>query len=135
MGYFYTMMFIFILGGASIICSAVASRTQNQILHIIAWVTLGLNVILFISIYELLEWYVREQLTLMILLLLALLIIPIIFQIQYLQKIQPKSKDIASGNTSFDGATADGKVTEDFLDKVINSEEEDIDFDDEYDLR
>ena len=56
----------------------------------------------------------------------SFVIIPIIFLIKSQQSIK---------NQSFDGSTAGGPVTEEYLDEVINAPDEDIDFDKDYDLR
>lgn len=46
--------------------------------------------------------------------------------------IQAKSNP---ANTSFDGSEASGKVTEDYLDEIINSPDEEIDFEEDLDLK
>lgn len=128
-------MFIFIFGAASIIVSAVASRTRNKGLFITAWILIGLNLMLMLGILEFLEWFMKERNMFMLIILFCLLFIPIAFQVKYIQDTQPKSTEIDSSSTSFDGASSGGEVTEEYLDEVINAPDEEINFDDEYDLR
>lgn len=88
-----------------------------------------------LGILEFLEWFMKERNMFMLIILFCLLFIPIAFQVKYIQDTQPKSTEIDSSSTSFDGASSGGEVTEEYLDEVINAPDEEINFDDEYDLR
>lgn len=61
-----------------------------------------------------------------ILIFATFLVIPIIFLVK---AKQDKPAD------AFDGSTATGAVTEDYLDEIINAPDEEIDFEDGVDLR
>ena len=123
-----TVFFYMLLGLAAVIVSAVAMRQKLQGLIITGWILVGLLTLIIVTHLRFVAELFQDQLILVILVLGGVYVIPILFLVKAVDK---KS----SAADSFDGSTAGGKVTEEYLDEVINAPDEDIDFGEDLDLR
>ena len=120
MGTLLGMVMIFMAGIAGIIFSILAQRLKQEIFFILGCVTSA--IVLIYIIWNFQWWWAMINSAdgaFMALIILSFLVIPIIFLVQ--------SKQAVGSN---DG---DSDVTVDFLEEVINSEDEEIDFEDDLD--
>lgn len=126
MGILLVQIFVFLCGISAIVFSILAWRLKKDIFFY-----LGIG---FTAIYCIYAAYNIEFLMsllnygdmLFLLFNLSFIIIPAYFLI---------SSKINSKDSSFDEAKAGGPVTEEYLDEIINSPEEEVDFEDDYDLK
>jgi hypothetical protein len=117
-------------GAARILFSVLAWRLKNEVFFILSCVTTSLMLIYIIYTFADIADSVRYD-PVFFLIHLLFIGLPIFFIVKY---FQDKNK-IGAPSASLDGAENGGPVTEEFLDDVINSPEEDLDFSDGVDLR
>lgn len=86
----------------------------------------GIVVLIEIWQYQLIYWMIRMQNIFVLLLFFSFIGVPAYFLIMAKQK---------KTNDSFDGVGNGGQVTTEYLDKIINSEDEEIDYEEDLDLR
>lgn len=101
-------LLIFILGPAGIILSAIGQRTRNKTLMFISLGPTALT-LLILGIYHEMVLIMLKNGNVMGFVYASFIIIPIIFWITYLQKVDSKTGAI---------------VTNDYLDEIINSEDD-----------
>ncbi|MBN4070914.1 hypothetical protein JYT72_00260 [Crocinitomix catalasitica] len=118
MGILFGYVLIFLGGICAIIFSILASRLKQDVFFILGCIFTGIILIYVIYNYEWI-WYLVNEGALFGLLILSFIVIPVIFLIQSKQ-----SKSASIG---------DSEVTDSFLDDIIQSEEEDINFDEDID--
>jgi len=121
---FFLLEFIFAL--AATICAIIAWREKNKTLLIIACVLLGLELLIILSYWRWLYWIAGFSVIFLILQLTAILL-PGFFIIKYFVD--------KPSNNAIDGAEAGAPVTEEYLDSIINAPDEDIDFEEDLDLK
>lgn len=115
-----------ILGVAAIIFSILAWRLKANVHFIIGVCCTSLILLICIFNYDIVVYMFLSQEFFGILFFATFLVIPIIFLVKAKQ---------GNPTDSFDGSKATGAVTEDYLDEIINSPDEEIDFEDGVDLR
>ena len=115
-----------IVGTAAIIFSILAWRLRNHGYFMTGIVLTGIVALIEIWQYELIYWMIRMQNILVLLLFFSFIGVPAYFLIMAKQK---------KTNDSFDGIGSGGQVTTEYLDKIINSEDEEIDYEEDLDLR
>lgn len=120
----------FILGFAALLMGILAWRLKEQVYFIIGWILIGLMGVMAVVYWRFVEFMIRDVNIFLIVILGSLLGFPIYFLIQ--SKLGNKN---TGGSSNIDGSTAGGAVTEEYLDEIINSADEDIDFEEDLDLK
>jgi hypothetical protein len=125
MGVILLFMLIFIGATAAIVVSVLAWRLKNRALFYLALVLTGL--ILCYELYNI-RWVISlfQADFLWGMIHLMFIAIPVFFLIKY---ATDKATD------SFDGGKTGAPVTEAYLDEIINSPDEEIDFEEGLDLK
>lgn len=116
----------FVIGFVAIFFSVMAARTREQNHFIVGAIATGIVILIALFKWDLVYFMIMTRDVFSLLVFGACIIIPIIFLVKTQQ---------TKVNNSFDGSEANGPVTEEYLDEVINAPDEDIDFDKDYDLR
>ncbi|MBD3639203.1 MAG: hypothetical protein HUJ25_17740 [Crocinitomicaceae bacterium] len=120
-------LFIFLLlAVASMILSILSWRLKSNPLFIAGAICTGLMFLIVIANFDVVKEIILYRDIIPMIFFLVLLGFPIFFLIKAKTDKPP---------SSFDGSTAGGKVTEDYLDEIINAPDEDIDFEDGIDLK
>ena len=123
------ILFYFILGVVALIMSILAWRLKENVYFIIGWICVGLMGVMAVVYWRWVEFLIREADIFILLLLASVLGFPIYFL------IQSKLGGGNSESSNIDGSSAGGPVTEEYLDEIINSPEEEIDFEEDLDLK
>jgi hypothetical protein len=126
---FYIILF-YIGGALNILFSVLAWRLKNQAFFIITCVLTGLLVIYMgFNFLEIMD--AARFSPVFFFLHLMFIGLPVFFVIKYFQD----QKKVGQASDGLDGAHQGGEVTEEYLDEVINSPDEEIDFSEGVDLR
>ncbi|MEX1002959.1 MAG: hypothetical protein WDZ35_12650 [Crocinitomicaceae bacterium] len=126
MGFLLVTILVLICGIAAILFSILAWRLNNQTFFILGIIALGIYLIYFFVHFH---WNIQLLLSgnaITILINLAFIGLPIFFLI----KSQLKKEQ-----NSFDGGEGGGPVTQEYLDEIINAPDEEIDFEDDLNLK
>ncbi len=125
LGALFVFLLVVLCGFAAILFSVFAWRLNNDIFFYLGLICTSILIIYAAINYEHL-YYLMINSTMWFLIQMSFIVCPIYFL------IQAKTN---SPNNSFDGSEASGKVTEDYLDEIINSPDEEIDFEEDLDLK
>ena len=125
----YVMLF-FLGGGAGILFSVLAWRLKNEVFFILSVIVCGLMIIYiaynFLDIISMVKFS-----PVMFLLHLVFIGLPIFFIVKYFQDKNKHGGD----HSDIDDDQNSGAVTDQYLDEIINSADEDLDFGEGIDLR
>jgi energy-coupling factor transporter transmembrane protein EcfT len=124
---FFTVLIFIMFSVAALIVSLIAWRQKSKPLYITGWILVGIMILMTIANFRVIRLIFIYNDFQSLLILAVILFLPAIFLIKY-----SSDKPIDS---SLDGGTAGGAITEEYLDEIINSPEEDIDYEEDLDLR
>ena len=126
---FYIILF-YVGGALNILFSVLAWRLKNQVFFILTCVLTGLLVIYMgFNFLEIMDAARFSPVYFFIHIIFIGL--PVFFVIKYFQD----QKKFGQPSTGLDGAYEGGPVTEEYLDEVINSPDEELDFSEGVDLQ
>lgn len=124
-GEIFVLLMVVVCGFAAILFSILAWRLKQDVFFYLGLICTSILVIYAAINYQHFIYMMLNE-TLLFMVQMAFIGFPIFFLIQ---------SKMTSTDTSLDGSEATGKVSEAFLDEVINSEDEEIDFESEMDLK
>ena len=124
-GELIVLMLVIICGFAALLFSVFAWRLKKDVYFYLGLVFTSVLVIYAAINYEHLLFAMVNE-TMWFLIQMAFIAFPVYFLIQ--SKMNP-------ANNSLDGSSATGYVTEAYLDEVINAPDEEIDFEEDLDLK
>jgi magnesium-transporting ATPase (P-type) len=130
MGFLLGQILVFLCGIAAIVFSALTWRLKKDIFFY-----LGLGFTAIYSFYAIYNYkfivsLFNQRDILFLMFNLAFIVIPVYFLIS--SKLQGREGNTDKG---IDGIQEGGPVTEEYLDEIINSPDEEVDFEDDYDLK
>lgn len=123
----FTFILYFVFGLAALIISLISAREKRKPLIISGWILVGIMTLMVLTHLPFAQDLFADREFFVLVVLAAIYILPIVFLTQSLS--QKTTTD------ALDGSAASGAVTEEFLDEVINSPDEEINFEDELDLK
>ena len=124
-GELIVLLLVVICGFAALLFSVFAWRLRKDVFFYLGLFFTGILVIYAAINYEHLLFTMINN-TIWFLIQMAFIGFPIFFLIQSKMNL---------ANNSLDGSSATGQVTEAYLDEVINAPDEEIDFEEDLDLR
>jgi hypothetical protein len=126
MGILLLQIFVFADGILAILFSVLAWRLKQNVFFILGIVFTAIYLIYAIINYEFLWGLLQSGSHVFVIFNAAFIILPILFLVKSKTDKPPKS---------LDGIEANGAVTEEYLDSIINAPDEEVDFEDGLDLK
>ncbi|MCB9223331.1 MAG: hypothetical protein H6582_04055 [Crocinitomicaceae bacterium] len=126
MGFLFAQILVFTCGILAILFSVISWRLKSDVFFYLGAAFTLILVIYMGFNYEFLLDQINSGNMLFVLFNAAIVGIPIYFLIQ---------SKLKSSNQSFDEASNSGPVTQEYLDEIINAPEEEINFEDDLNLK